>query len=170
MLSVAAAILTLAGPPACHPVVDKGVLPRWARAGFSDPRPRLPHTLGRRGDIAALMFGFPLTAPPRKRVSNKILWVSRPDVRRGSDLRISAQRIYRTRRIGRPVRRRVAGGPGPSIVDLPRAGCYRMTLRWSGHVDRMDLRYRRREPGPSTSGSAVRATQPLRSPGSHSRR
>ena len=90
------------------------------------------------------MWGHPLTAPPRKRIANKILWVSRPAVDRTSDLRISAQRMYRTRRIGRPVHRHVAGGPGPSIIDVPRAGCYRMTLRWSGHVDRMDVRYRRR--------------------------
>ena len=144
MLALAATVLALAGGPACHPVVDRGVLPRWARAGFTEPRPRMPHAIGRRGDIAALMFGFPLTAPPRRRISNKIRWVSRPAVDRSSDLRISAQRMYRTRRIGRPVHRRVAGGPGPSIVDLPRPGCYRMTLRWSGHVDRMHLRYRRR--------------------------
>lgn len=144
MLAAVATMLVLAGTPACHPQVDKGVLPKWARGGFSDPRPKLPHTVGDRGDIAALMFGYPLTAPPRKGRSNKILWVSRPDAGFGSGLRISAQRMYRTRRVGKPVHRKVAGGPGPSIVNVPHAGCYRLTLRWSGHVDRMDVRYRRR--------------------------
>ena len=32
---------------ACHSAVHKGVLPSWARTGFSDPRPRLPHVIGR---------------------------------------------------------------------------------------------------------------------------
>jgi hypothetical protein len=41
-----------------------------------------------------------------------------------------------------PVRRTVAGGPGPSIVDLPAAGCWRLALTWSGHTDTMDLVYR----------------------------
>lgn len=139
-----AVVLALGGGPACHPVVDKGVLPRWARGGFNAPRPKLAHTVGDRERIAALMWGYPLTAPPRRRIANKILWVSRPDAQPGADLRISAQRMYRTRRIGRPLHRRVAGGPGPSIIDVPHAGCYRLTLRWSGHVDRMDVRYRRR--------------------------
>jgi hypothetical protein len=37
----------------------------------------------------------------------------------------------------------VRGGPGPSIVDLPSPGCWALTLRWSGHVDHLDLEYRR---------------------------
>jgi hypothetical protein len=45
------------------------------------------------------------------------------------------------RLLGAPVHRRVEGGPGPSGVDLPRAGCWRLRLRWSGHTDRLDVRY-----------------------------
>jgi hypothetical protein len=144
VLAVLATALALSGSPACHPVVDMGVLPKWARGGFNTPRPKMPHAVGERSEIAGLLWGYPLTAPPRRRIANKILWVSRPEVEPGSDLRISAQRMYRTRRIGQPLHRKVAGGPGPSIVDVPHPGCYRLTLRWSGHVDRMDVRYRRR--------------------------
>jgi hypothetical protein len=126
---------------ACKPAVRHGVLPKWARTGFSDPRPRLPHAVARHGRIAALYFGFPLTAPPRKRVSNKILWVSHVGQRPGEDLRIRAQRMRGRRLLGAPVHRRVDGGPGPSGVDLPRAGCWRLRLRWSGHTDRLDVRY-----------------------------
>ena len=43
--------------------------------------------------------------------------------------------------MGKPVSRTVAGGPGPSIIDLPAAGCWRMALTWSGHSDSIDLRY-----------------------------
>jgi hypothetical protein len=130
--------------PACHSAVHKGVLPTWARTGFSDPRPRLPHVIGRSGEIAALVFGYPLRAPPVKDRGNKILWVSRRAVRPLSDLRIRAQRMEGRRRVGRPVTRVVVGGPGPSGINLPAPGCWRLTLRWSGRSDEVDLRYVRR--------------------------
>jgi hypothetical protein len=143
---VAAAAAAPAGSsaPACHSVVHHGVLPTWARTGFSDPRPRLPHVIGRSGEIAALVFGYPLRSPPGKDRANKILWVSRRAVKPLSDLRIRAQRMEGRRRVGRPVTRVVVGGPGPSGIDLPAAGCWRLTLRWSGRSDQLDLRYVRR--------------------------
>jgi hypothetical protein len=128
-------------PPSCHSVVHHGVLPSWARTGFSDPRPRLPHVLGRSGDIAALVFGYPLRSPPGKDRANKILWVSRREVTPLSDLRIHAQRMDGRHRVGRPVTRVVMGGPGPSGIDLPAPGCWRLTLRWSGRTDELDLQY-----------------------------
>lgn len=130
--------------PACRSVVHKGVLPTWARTGFSDPRPRLPHVIGRSGEIAALVFGYPLRSPPVKDRNNKILWVSRRQVKPLSDLRIRAQRMEGRHRVGRPVTRVVVGGPGPSGIDLPTPGCWRLTLRWSGRTDQLDLRYIRR--------------------------
>ena len=82
----------------CHAVVDHGVLPPWTRTGFSDPRPRMAHTVARGRGLAALIFGDPLLSPPSKTRSNKILWVSRfassPQVR---DLRLRAQRMRGTR-------------------------------------------------------------------------
>jgi hypothetical protein len=39
------------------------------------------------------------------------------------------------------VSRTVLGGPGPSIINLPASGCWRLTLRWSGRVDSLDLDY-----------------------------
>jgi hypothetical protein len=148
--SVLAAAPTPAAPAAgssvsaCHSAVHKGVLPTWARTGFSDPRPKLPHVLGRSGEIAALIFGYPLRSPPGKDRANKILWVSRRTVKPLSDLRIHAQRMDGRRHVGRPVNRVVVGGPGPSGIDLPAPGCWRLTLRWSGRIDHLDLRYARR--------------------------
>jgi hypothetical protein len=130
--------------PACHSAVRHGVLPTWARTGFSDPRPRLAHVLGRSGEIAALVFGYPLRSPEAKDRGNKILWVSRRDVKPLSDLRIHAQRMDGRRRVGRPVTRVVVGGPGPSGVNLPAPGCWRVTLRWSGRTDELDLQYAHR--------------------------
>jgi hypothetical protein len=146
-VGVAAASAAPAGSStarACHSSVRHGVLPSWARTGFSDPRPRLPHVIGRSGEIAALVFGYPLRSPPVKDRGNKILWVSRRAVKPLSDLRIRAQRMEGRRRVGRPVNRVVAGGPGPSGIDLPAPGCWRLTLRWSGRSDELDLRYVRR--------------------------
>ena len=126
---------------ACASQVKVGVIPQWARTGFSDPKPRMPYELGRAGDIAALVWGFPLLSPPPRSHNNKILWVSRVATQPGSDLRIAAQRMQGTHPIGTPVSRSVMGGPGPSIIDLPASGCWRLTLRWSGRVDSLDLNY-----------------------------
>ena len=104
----------------------------------------MPHVLGRSGNIVALVFGYPLLSPPAPRRNNKILWVSRVPVRPLSDLRIGAQRMVGRQRRGRVVSRVVKGGPGPSIVDLPAPGCWRLVLRWSGRSDSLDLQYVRR--------------------------
>lgn len=126
---------------ACASQVKSGVLPPWARTGFSDPRPRMPYEVGRAGDIAAIVWVFPLLSPPPRTHNNKILWVSRVTLQPGSDLRIAAQRMHGTHPLGTPVSRTVTGGPGPSIIDLPASGCWRLTLRWSGRMDSLDLDY-----------------------------
>jgi hypothetical protein len=46
-----------------------------------------------------------------------------------------------THAVGHPVTRVVVGGPGPSIIDLPAAGCWRVSLAWSGRTDTLDLQY-----------------------------
>jgi hypothetical protein len=130
-----------ASPP-CRSIVDTGVLPVWARGGFSDPKPRIPQVLGRSGRIVAILFGYPLLSPPPRDHNNKILWVARHA--NGSALRIRAQRMIGSERVGSPVGRTIAGGPGPSIVNLPAPGCWRLTLRWAGQMDILDLRYRPR--------------------------
>jgi hypothetical protein len=121
----------------CHAVVDRGVIPAWARTGFSDPEPRMPHVLGRHGRIVAILFGDPLVAPPARDRSNKILWVSHKRQQDPTTLRIRASRPGH-----RTLTRSVPGGPGPSLIDLP-AGCWHLHLRWADQRDRMDLRYAR---------------------------
>ena len=117
------------------------MIPPWARTGFSDPKPKMPYELGNAGNIAAIVWGFPLLSPPPRSHNNKILWVSRITTQPGSDLRIAAQRMQGTHPLGVPVSRTVMGGPGPSIINLPASGCWRLTLRWSGRVDSLDLDY-----------------------------
>jgi hypothetical protein len=127
-------------PAVCAPALRTDELPEWARAGFSGDM-RMPHVLGARGDIVAILFGYPLHHPPLDDGrTNKILWVSRVPVEPADTLRIEA-RLDAT---GPPVSREVPGGPGPSIVDLPAPGCWRLMLSWSQHTDTMDLAYQAR--------------------------
>jgi hypothetical protein len=129
--------------PAC-PAIDRGVLPEWARTGFSEPEPKAPHLIGDDGRIAAILFGDPLSSPPDRERANKILWVAREPVTGAADLQIRAQDGDTV------VERKVAGGPGPSIIDLPHAGCWQLTLAWAGQKDRLRLAYEtpdRRESG-----------------------
>jgi hypothetical protein len=154
-LSVLAAVILLAGgctadtpqaagtPPApvkaakdCTAPVQNGPLPQWARAGFTGDAV-MPHTLGDRGEIVAAIFGNPLTVSRSDGTSNKILWVSKTPAPTG-DLVIEA-RLDGT---GTAETRRVAGGPGPSIIDLPRSGCWLLTLTWPEHTDTMALAYK----------------------------
>jgi hypothetical protein len=133
-----------ASPVPCSSVVHEAVLPAWARGGFSDPRPVMPHALGRSGYIVAILWADrnPLVSPPLATRNNKILWVARlPWGGRLTNLWIRAQRMVGARSIGRPVSRIIRGGPGPSIVNLPAPGCWRLALRWSGRSDSIDLRY-----------------------------
>jgi len=130
--------------PVCSPAVRKGALPVWARGGFHPPTQRIPHVLGRSGAIVAILFAYPLEAPPPVTHNNKILWVSRVPVDVLTSLRISAQRMARARPVGKPVQRVVRGGPGPSIINLPTPGCWRLSLRWADRSDSLDLQYRQR--------------------------
>jgi hypothetical protein len=117
------------------------LLPIWARAGFGSPKPRVPYVLGQDGKIAAIQFANPLVSPPAPPYDNKILWVSRRPAAPGSDLQISAQKLVANAPVGPLVQRTVTGGPGPSIINLPSAGCWQLKLRWSGRSDTLDLRY-----------------------------
>lgn len=123
----------------CPAAVEPAVVPSWARAGFIDPEPRIPYVLGDRGEIVAILFG-PLASPAAPGRSNKILWVVR-------DPGAGPLTIVATRDGGAPQVRQVSGGPGPSTIDLPEPGCWSMELRWSGHTDRLDLRYAAPTPG-----------------------
>jgi hypothetical protein len=124
----------------CRAAVARGLLPAWARGGFSESKPRIAHVLGRSRAILAILFGNPLASPPATDHNNKILWVARKEFAFG-DLRIRARQMRGTTAMGEPVERRVPGGPGPSIIDLPAAGCWRLMLTWKGGADTLDLRY-----------------------------
>ncbi len=117
--------------------IERGVLPEWARGGFSEAEPRMPHVLGEDGRIVAILFEQPLVAEREQ----KILWVSRELVNEPTDLEITAEREETV------VTRKVAGGPGPSGIEMPGSGCWTFDLRWAGRSDRLRLAYRSDDPG-----------------------
>ena len=121
----------------CETAITTSPLPVWARAGFTPPDQAIAHMTGSKGDIVGVLFGD-LHAPTLPGQGNKILWVARvaggpgdPNLKihatlNGSDLAVD---------------RVVSGGPGPSTVDVPRAGCWTFTLSWSGHQEQVAVRY-----------------------------
>ena len=115
--------------------VDRGVIPSWARTGFTDPEPKVAHVMGERGQITAILFGETLSSPPGVNRSNKILWVAKDPWQGVTDLQIRAVDGQDV------VRRTVPGGPGPSSIDLPHPGCWRLSLRWAGREDTLSLPY-----------------------------
>jgi hypothetical protein len=132
LLLLLSASVVVARGPACRSAVSGDVLPSWARAGFSDPRPRVAHVLGEQGRIAAILFGGELHSPPSPDVNNKILWVSRTGAEGPLEIRATSART------GERADRVVADGPGPSSVDLPAAGCWQVELQWGPAPDQRD--------------------------------
>jgi hypothetical protein len=121
-----------AGP--CRPDVQNTVLPSWARGGFTDPTPTVPHVLGDDGDIIAILFTGTLHSPPSDEVNNKILWVAPTGAEPGGSLEIDAVLAGTSRHASREV----MGGPGPSIIDLPAEGCWHLALTWGERPDQQD--------------------------------
>ena len=115
------------------PVV--GPLPEWARTGFTPPDQDVAHIASVRGHVVAVPFGWPLRDKQPEGRANKVLWVA--DLSTGGPLVIQARREADTE----TVRREVAGGPGPSTIDLPGEGCWQLDLSWPGGTDRIYLRY-----------------------------
>ena len=114
-------------------------LPTWARGGFTPPDQPVPYVLSDRGDMVAILWADhdPLVAPPVAGQNNKILWVPRVASPVGTPLQIRATLTA----TGMTATRAVAGGLGPSTIDLPAPGCWSLDLTWGDHHDHLDLAY-----------------------------
>lgn len=127
----------------CVGAIETRPLPEWARSGFTPPEQAAPQLTGARKEIVGVVFGTALHSPPLTGLSNKILWIGTPDPATSSspdaspDLRINAT----LNGSDVTVQREVSGGPGPSIIDMPRAGCWIFTLAWRGHRDQLAVPY-----------------------------
>lgn len=73
---------------------------------------------------------------------NKVLWIMKLP-RLGSTLRIEARPVDAAKPLIRSTFP-ADSSPGeiyPSYVNVPKAGCWRLTLHWAGHEDSVDLHY-----------------------------
>ncbi|WBB68485.1 hypothetical protein [Micromonospora sp. WMMD812] len=138
---------TTSGRPAasattgCGSRIETGTLPDWADEGFSGDA-RIAHVFGAKGDIVAVLFAHPLRQNRTDGSNNKILWVARSVATPSTSTESGALAITATLDgTDTRVTREVSGGPGPSIIDMPRAGCWHLDLRWPGGTDTMDLVY-----------------------------
>jgi hypothetical protein len=132
--------------PACDGTPRSEILPQWARGGFSDPNPVVPFVRSRSGNVVAILFGGRLWSPPRKDVSNKVLWVWREEPGMASATAGTGGALQMTARLAGTDTVVTTGLPrpaGPSTVDLPQPGCWRITLSWPGGTDTIDLDYAR---------------------------
>lgn len=126
--------------------IRRGAPPDWtapAWSASSGAPTGLPYVVAEHGRAIAFIFGYPLRAGDPANPDNKILWVVRSP-RDGSDLVIHARPLHATTPVV-TVRQAANSGPGeiyPSDVNVPAPGCWRMTLRWNGHADSIDLGYR----------------------------
>jgi hypothetical protein len=120
----------------CQAAVRHGPLPVWARTGFEPADQPVRYVIGERRTIVGVVFGYPLVAGTRQDgKGNKILWVGKSAD--GTDLDITA----RLNGSDVEVKRSVSGGPGPSLIDLPRPGCWTLDLSWGSGHDRMAVPY-----------------------------
>ena len=120
----------------CTYKLIKTDLPTWARAGFHGPPfNTVPYVTSSGGDIVAVLFGYPLQAPPVN-VTNKILWV--PTDLSAGKLTVDAHLVGTSETVD------ISGISkfGPSYDDVPKPGCWRFTLHWKGQAETVDIVYR----------------------------
>jgi hypothetical protein len=103
--------------------------PLWAQGGWTHTKGTpwgVPWALGTQGNTVAYVFATQLVAGASPRVNgtnNKILWVSE-DSTSGAGVTVEGRPLGQTQ----PV---VTIQGGPSIVDVPTAGCWTFRLSWS---------------------------------------
>jgi hypothetical protein len=123
-----AAVHQLAGGCASTVLTDAEP-PVWAQSGFSHakgtPWP-VPWALGTGGTAVAYVFANQLVAGSGSRVDgsqNKVLWQAK-DHPSGEGVVVQGRPVGQSQ----PV---VTIAGGPSITDVPTAGCWTFTLTWS---------------------------------------
>ena len=119
-----------------------GGAPNWMRLleGSSTYTDAVPYALSSPPTAAAVIFGYPLRAGHPQNPANKILWLVSLSPRAGS-LDLSVRLVGTTvPNISQSVKF-LASGDLPSIVDVPRPGCWQFDLSWSGHRTAIELQY-----------------------------
>jgi hypothetical protein len=127
-------------------------IPPWAEP--ANPPSGVPHADSPDGNVLAVVFANPLSSPPDARHNNKILWVVR-QARDGKPLVITATRAgSRAVRVTQPAN----SAPGeiyPTIIDVPKPGCWHFALAWNGHHASINLRYVTPPPTTTTTSTTI---------------
>lgn len=118
------AVHTFAGGCAGTMLTD-ALPPAWAQGGWSQPHApwEVPWALGTGGNAVAYLFATELVAGPSPRVdgtNNKVLWVAKGAA---PSFMVEAHPLGESRPL-------ISIAGGPSIVDLPTAGCWTFQLSW----------------------------------------
>lgn len=132
-----------AGPTGCLPAaVHHGRPPRWTASAFADSSRgfSIAYALASGDAAAAFLFSHPLRPARSENDANKILWVMRYP-RHGQPLTVTAVQPGTGTR---PVQAQWSANaePGeiyPSSFEVPRPGCWRVTVAWAGHRATVDL-------------------------------
>jgi hypothetical protein len=134
----------------------RGALPSWL--AHSNAPTVVPYAIGAGRSAAAFVFADPLRAGEPRNPYNKILWILR---RPGSRLVIHATPLHASTPVVTVTPDDSAGPQSyPSYVNVPRAGCWHLMLRWDGRSDSVDLAYR-----PIARSAAHRSVVPRRAGG-----
>jgi hypothetical protein len=127
-------------------VVYRGDVPAWlVAAGGGSESPSgaptyLPYVIAHPPIAGGYLFVFPLQSGAH--APNKILWAM-GFPRDGSDLVISAHPLTASKPVITETLRDDSS-PGeiyPDGLEVPAAGCWQLTLSWSGHHALLDLAY-----------------------------
>ena len=118
-----------------------GPYPDWiANAGLPSG---MRYVMSHEGNLVGVLFANPLAAPPRPDPGphNKVLWISKA-ARDGNPLRLTLTPSGG----GQPVtvEQPANSSPGeiyPSIVDVPKAGCWTVTAEWGTNRATFELTY-----------------------------
>jgi hypothetical protein len=128
----------------CRPApIHRGAPPRWTAAAWSDSSPgfTLPYALASSDAAGAFFFAHPIRADHPTNPRNKILWIVRSP-RDGHPLQITA-RFGAERSLVVHSSWPANAEPGeiyPSYLNLPRPGCWALTLAWGAHRASIDVR------------------------------
>jgi hypothetical protein len=110
----------------------------------------MPYALASNDAAGAFLFAGPLRAGHPDNPANKILWIVRFP-RRGHTLKITARLSTNPQDVVH-IQRPADSSPGeiyPSYVDLPKPGCWRLSLAWGPHRATIDVQVERHGLGSS---------------------
>ena len=128
---------------ACVPApIRRGAPPAWTAPAWANSSPGFTadYALSSGQLAAAIFFANPLHAGHPTNPANKVLWIVRLP-RNHKPLNIVARFGADPAEIVR-ISRPADSSPGeiyPSYVDLPRPGCWKLTLTWDTHTTHIDI-------------------------------